>query len=179
MIRIIHVPNITWPYNRPCHTSNLYKTVPPLMMAILDEFLLLCPMKSTKNWNYNILIKTIKTWMPCILRNQLNWTEKTVWQLFHKRWCVTILMENENSTSKIVAEFVSILDWISSQIVHGERHYPKREPNRFLIVSFLIVCYKNIYFPSWGIMLIHSSINFYFIFKKAHIFSIFKKAKSV
>ena len=88
-------------------------------------------------------------------------------------------MENENSTSKIVAEFVSILDWISSQIVHGERHYPKSEPNRFLIVSFLIVCYKNICFPSWGIMLIHSSINFYFIFKKAHIFSIFKKAKSV
>ena len=135
-------------------------------------------MKSTKNWNYNILIKTIKTWMPCILRNQLNWTEKTVWQLFHKRWCVTILMENENSTSKIVAEFVSILDWISSQIVHGERHYPKREPNRFLIVSFLIVCYKNICFPLWRIILIHSSFNFYFIFKKAHIFSIFKKAKS-
>ena len=64
------------------------------------------------------------------------------------------------------------------KIVQGIQHYPKRELNLFLIVSFLLVCYKKVCFPSCRVIPTFSMWKNIFIFKKAHICSFFKKAKS-
>ena len=71
---------------------------------------------------------------------------------------------------------------IRPNIVQGIQHYPKRELNMFLIVSFLLVCYKKEYGSLFSI--VQGYTNFfnlkkYFCFLKSPLLSFFQKCQII